>query len=432
LKNIIDIIKNKFSIKSKLNKAVEVKNDDELVPSIVFVNKPITDIAEDIVGFDTQINTIKEAIDDGADMIALVADYGAGKSSIADILYKGEKTFQKTRINLWDSISVVKNDTNSDDGVQETDVNDNISLLTKSFLYQLANGYDSKDENSLNISKLTAYVTKRLSNSHNLISFASASDKLWKNLLTSTIFIGLFLVLYYGEKVSCFFNKPFMTMMRDISPAFLIIGIAVCVWSMRDAAMAFANIKNSDSKKAEINDVFDVYNIVARKLSDNAYEAKQIVIIEDLDRIVDKKLIIGFLKEIYRFHNLLSEDIRNKFVFIIALKPESSLIGEIEEDNNHVYSKLFDLIVYLKPIHLSDYEAVLLNLINSGTNKKQKERLVQLLTNKEYSEEDNDIFKDRLPSEFKWIVQGDIDDSFVKRPLKSSYRYNGFVKKQEL
>lgn len=407
LKDIIDKIKNIFSIKSKPNESAEAKNSEELVPSIVFVNKPITDIAEDIVGFDTQINTIKEAINDGADMIALVADYGAGKSSIADILYKNDKSFQKTRINLWDSISIgkIKKEGYENGGIDE-EMNDNISLLTKSFLYQLANGYDSKEENALNLSKLTTYVTKRLSNSHNLISFASSSDKLWGNLLISTVLIGIFLVLYYGEKLSCFFNSSFMTLLRDISPAFLITGIAVCIWSIREAAVAFTNIKNSDSKKAEINDVFDVYDIIARKLADNACEAKQIVIIEDLDRIVDKKLIIGFLKEIYRFHNLLSENIRKEFVFIIALKPESSLIGEFKEDNNHMYSKLFDLIVYLKPIHLSDYESVLLNLINSKTNKKQKERLVQLLTNKEYSK-DNDIFKDRLPAEFKWIVQGD-------------------------
>lgn len=394
-------------MKSKNNIVVVKKTENKVTPSIVFVNKPITDIAEDIVGFDTQINTIKEAINDGADMIALVADYGAGKSSIADILYKNEKSFQKTRINLWDSISMGTNERKKPGDINiDEDINDNISLLTKSFLYQLANGYDSKEENAFNLSKLTTYVTKRLSNSHNLISFACSSDKLWKNLLISTFLIGAFLVLYYGEKTSCFFNNSFMNLLRDISPAFLITGIATCIWSIREASIAFTNIKNSDTKKAEINDVFDVYNIIARKLVDNAYEAKQIVIIEDLDRIVDKKLIIGFLKEIYRFHNLLSENIRKEFVFIIALKPESSLIGEIKEDNNHMYSKLFDLIVYLKPIHLSDYESVLLNLINSETNKKQKERLVQLLTNKEYSE-DNDIFKERLPAEFKWIVQGD-------------------------
>ena len=86
------LLKNFFNKASTENKEKQAPENSSTMPyePIVFVNKPISNIDDDIVGFRSQIETIKEAIDSGADMIALVADYGAGKSVKVEL----EKSFK--------------------------------------------------------------------------------------------------------------------------------------------------------------------------------------------------------------------------------------------------------------------------------------------------------------------------------------------------
>lgn len=70
-----------------------------------FVNKPIQSISEDLVGFDTHINAIKSAINSGANTIGIISDYGAGKSSLTELLTLDDENYCKPiKVNLWDSL----------------------------------------------------------------------------------------------------------------------------------------------------------------------------------------------------------------------------------------------------------------------------------------------------------------------------------------
>lgn len=55
--------------------------DNENFKPIVFVNNPVKRQKDDIVGFDSQVETLACAIESGANMIGVIADYGSGKSS---------------------------------------------------------------------------------------------------------------------------------------------------------------------------------------------------------------------------------------------------------------------------------------------------------------------------------------------------------------
>ena len=127
-------------------------------------------------------------------------------------------------------------------------------------------------------------------------------------------------------------------------------------------------------------------------------QKKRLIIVEDLDRISDKSVIIGFLKELYRFQTSM-EKYKNRFVFIISIKPEAMLKKveghEFEFDDDKIYSKLFDLVISLKPIHYDDYDSVLLALIESERNKK--DNLEALIGEK---------IKESLPQSIKWIKKG--------------------------
>lgn len=129
---------------------------------------------------------------------------------------------------------------------------------------------------------------------------------------------------------------------------------------------------------------------------------KRLVIIEDLDRITDKTLVVEFLKELYRFHDTLGEYSKN-FVFVVSIKPETSLKPNIANDEK-VYTKIFDTVISLKPIHFDDYDSVLLKLIDN--NQKQKCELEKLIEVE---------IKDTLPQSFKWIKKG---ENLTLRDLK--------------
>ena len=104
-------------------------------------------------------------------------------------------------------------------------------------------------------------------------------------------------------------------------------------------------------REVEINDVFDTYRVIAQKLTPVCKNKKQLVFIDDLDRINDKKTIIAFLKELYRFQDSITKN-KDRIVFIISVKPESELInnqdnltttnGSVILDTSPVYPKVFD------------------------------------------------------------------------------------------
>ena len=134
------------------------KNDNNVYAPIVFVNTPISDALYDVIGFDSQVKTLRAAIDDEANMIGIIANYGTGKSSMTELLSQsfsvdGNKPI---KINMWDCLGRST--------ACKDKLNENISNLTKSFLYQLSNGKDRK---------FGSYINKILSKNYGNISFAT-------------------------------------------------------------------------------------------------------------------------------------------------------------------------------------------------------------------------------------------------------------------
>lgn len=363
------------------------KIEIEKYQPIVFVNNPITDSTEDVIGFDSQVETIQCAIDNGANMIGIIADYGSGKSSMAEMLSLSEQDKGNPlpiKINMWDCLSNI----NSNNKISE-----NVSTLTKSFLYQLSNGYSAK---------LGKYVNKILSKNYGSIALTiNDSKRFWGWFVTA----GICYTIYQIAKISGTGIMKHLPTFCDIlaswlklsAPIFLFVAIITIILGMKDAYIAFSHWNMAHRREPEINDVFDTYNIIIEKIKPKD-DKKQLVFIDDLDRINEKKLIVEFLKELYRFQDSLGED-KDKFVFIISIKPESEL-KEIKDNNDNiaideVYSKIFDLTLSLKPIHFDDYDSILLKLLKN--NPEQKKNLEKLI--------DHDI-QDVLPESFRWIKRG--------------------------
>lgn len=69
--------------KRKQNNKIEGNNN-----SVVYINKPINEINNDVLGINTHLNRIDKAIDKGANVIGIIGDYGTGKSSLIELLKK--------------------------------------------------------------------------------------------------------------------------------------------------------------------------------------------------------------------------------------------------------------------------------------------------------------------------------------------------------
>lgn len=217
---------------------------------------------------------------------------------------------------MWDSISNKPN-------------NNDISDLTKSFLYQLANG--NNDANG--ISKLSRYISKRMSKNFNTISFSTISTKLWKSGIGAAILYALYRV-FSQENVGFLSENSniFLKVAKDFHPFFIVLAVVAVVYGILDTSIAFSNWKKTNDNHLENNDIFELYDEIATKLVKNSYENKQIVLIEDLDRVDNKVSVKAFLKELYRFQNSVSSELKDKFVFIIAIKPEALLEGTKNEN----------------------------------------------------------------------------------------------------
>lgn len=374
----------------------EMNKSNNTVKPIVFVNNPIKSAKDDVIGFLDQVEMISCAIDDGeASMIGVIADYGTGKSSITEMLkdkYVKAGYPEPIKINMWDSLSESNNSQN----------NNQVSDLTKSFLFQLANGHDGK---------LGSYVNKLLSKNYGIISFASNRFKMlfWCFFASAICF-----VLY---KISGVSGTGIMQHLPDwcnvasswfklLSPILILASAILAIFGIKDISVAFSHWKMTNTKSPEINDIFDIYRIIADEICPSKSK-KQLVFIDDLDRIGSKEVVISFLKELYRFQDSIC-DKKSKFVFIVSVMPESNLLmgnqggeeggekgGEKGGENSNVFSKIFDTTLYLKPIHFDDYDSILLQLIKGNDNKKQAlENLI------------GENIDEHLPDAFKWIKRG--------------------------
>ena len=363
---------------------------------IVFVNNPVKDSEHDVIGFDAQVKTLQDAIDGGATMIGVIADYGTGKSSMTELLCnsfvkKGHPN--PIKINMWDSLTQanLKDDTAG------------VPNLTRSFLSQLANGKGST---------FSSYINKLLSKNYGNISFASSNPwRFWLFALMAGLLFGLHMMAAVsGTGVMAQLPKwlewikvviPFI---KALSPWFLVLAIASLLWGLVNLSIVFSHWKMPSRREVEINDVFDTYRIIAEKLTPVCKKKKRLVFIDDLDRINDKRIIIAFLKELYRFQDSITKN-KDRIVFIVSVKPESELInnqgnspseiGVAATDMSLVYPKVFDTTLFLKPIHFDDYDSILLRLIKSAPEKK---KALEELIGKEIEKS--------LPYSFRWIKNG--------------------------
>ena len=205
------------------------ENSNRNYTPIVFVNSPISNLKEDAIGFKEQLNILEKSIKNGAKMIGLIAGYGTGKSSLTELLckeYVSQGNPLPIRINLWDSFS--NNSSTSGQG-------NVISNLTKSFLYQLSNGYNPN---------FGQYINKMLGRNYGHLSFSV------NNFRSFAIFAIVAGICYAISKISTMTNtgiteylpqavKDILPFLRIAGPFFFLISIICIVFGLKNRNVVF-------------------------------------------------------------------------------------------------------------------------------------------------------------------------------------------------
>lgn len=344
--------------------------------SIVYLNKPIESSNEDAIDVSTYVERLDSAIDCGAKMIGVISPFGAGKSSVISLLQHkhAEKSEhekeQFVKISMWSNIT---DEGNKKEGTHS---------FHKSFLYQIASQIDFKTG---------TYVSRRLSRNYGLLKL-SLKDR--KSSIVAVVFVLLLSITLFSNSLGMLFPQINGTI--DIVKFTSAVGaFIILIILLIKADIVFSSNKSEGNLNIDDNEIMDLYRstilserrpCVRRrtKPQNSDYKKKYIIVVEDLDRSNDSKVVINFLKEIRKYY--LSDELKSKYkndlTFIITVKPESLLKGNTnidinsEQNSESLYAKLFDYTVNLQTINIDNYEAVLSGLLNEKEDQIRELKIV--------------------------------------------------------
>lgn len=373
--------------------------------SVVFVNKPIMDDNEDLIGIESYIKRVEKAIDEGSNVIGIVGDYGIGKSSLIRLiknkynketitLKKGRKEISEFKnkvipVNLWGK-----------DKLKDEE-------LTAEFLFQISNGCNKN---------FASYIAKKIGKNYGIIGIDTSESKILKKILWPLILVVIYFIInllppnFYESFIYTNFNQMVTfsdkwlwlknciiitySIVVGVKYVFLAIPIYMIAKLFLNKTIIFSWLNSQGNINRSNIDFYELYLEIAEKLVEEmTEEGKCIVVIDDLDRTDDKKIVINFIKEVYKFINILKEKQRNKIVFIIEVKDESAL--EVEDEKNKIegiYKKIFAFKVNLNGIYFRDYERVLLKILKDN---KYIQELLEI------------TIEDVLPNDFSYIIRGE-------------------------
>ena len=365
----------------------------------VKLENPIESSKEDILGFDSEAKRLKSAIKEGANTIGLISDFGAGKSSIINLLKRKLCCFKYkiVKINLWDDdLSIISD--------KDTVSPNSVVKLHKSFLRQL----------SLQLHRYRLnYVNKRLNLNYGIakISFPNYRTLFaWLISYLSVLGVIIFLISKYFLGIKTINAISYTDKISLLNKAITLIPLTflifIILFIIFNKEVLFSLWNSSKDRNITEEDTIELYNDLVSPIFFWRIR-KLLIVIEDLDRINNDELVKYYVKEFYRIYiEGNNNKCKNGITFIFCLKDEflyksnqkneeekskqdEELIKEINK-NERKFLKLFDYICNLPSIYINDYEEVLKQLV---VNDKLLKNLIN--TN------ELDI------NELQWIIRGE-------------------------
>ena len=144
--------------------------------ALVFLNTPIYDKSEDILGIQAHVDSLQAAIDSGAQMIAVTSPFGAGKSSVTELLHSQNANQKVINVSMWSHLCQSETPSSTHSTTE----------LHRSFLYQIVSQLNAK---------AGAYISRRLSKNYGLLKLHTESVGYYVVAFISLVFFILGYVL---------------------------------------------------------------------------------------------------------------------------------------------------------------------------------------------------------------------------------------------
>lgn len=347
---------------------------------MIFLSNSIEDSEKDIIGFNTYVEKLNSAIDKNAQMIAITSPFGSGKTSIIELLRKKRATNDNEKflfVQMWSELNA-------------SNIENNTCELHKNLLYQIACGISKRKG---------TYINRRLSNNYGLLKLHVNRTKYLISLIIAILSSGLGWLIKEQSDIVLKYLPCLEKVIQYLPVLSFIVAIVLLIIVLTGAEIIFSSKQSESQRVVEADEIIDLY----RNEIVNKKDEKYIVVIEDLDRTNDGDAVIHFLKELRKYY-IISDTINsdNNVVFIVNIKPESILNQEVEEKRNklcktyieeesgHIqetntithdeqdslYAKLFDYVLNLQTINITDYDTILCGLLEENKIYLQTRLLV--------------------------------------------------------
>ncbi len=324
---------------------------------MVFLHSPIEDETKDIVGVDTYVDKLSAAISNGAQMIAIISRFGAGKSSIAELLTKKRGKIKNEKIiklSMWSQSTALQSD-KSTDGAALVD-------LHRTFVYQLASQIDIRTG---------TYISRRLSKNYGLLKLGINSRLYWALLIAAIMLLGFGWLV--KENIDVFQYLPITKIPIEYWGLFVLCGALMALFVFARADIIFSTKVSEGKREIDEVEIIDLYRLEILKSKNSlGYKKHYVVIVEDLDRATNKDAVVDFLTELRKYYVTSNKGNRvhkNIVTFIVNIMPEENLIkntSRFKEDA--LYPKLFDFMLNLRPINIDNYDSILNGLLEGKRN----------------------------------------------------------------
>lgn len=437
--------KSNVTIDEKTKKGKKAKYD------LLFVDKPIEDKSEDILNITEYVDSLNNAIEQGASFISINSSYGAGKSSVCNLLKTNRKYNKVSTVSLWDAVidkpdvhkckknQLIFSDETKKTNAQiiETDEENNESeeealSYYKSFLYKLSSDYNSI-RNAKYVSgvlnKKTGLFTMLLRNNWLVLAFCVFVFCVILFLVTSR----LDLIRYRQIEIiketltQCISENSIMyqiirkvyRLRNIIEIGSIIIGFICTLIVVFKGKVVYSSWKVEKDRLLTTEDIIDLYIQIIKDAVRCGNRKKNLIIIEDIDRNIDDNynVVIDFIKSMSKLNKHTCRDPReNKklksIVFIFCID-EQKLVNAANKhsdiDSNEQILKLFDYRLDLGVVHYDNFKGFMRTLLENNNIENVKELGLLLNSSK------NNIR----------LLKNELNDCFLKyRTLKTRFGDN--------
>lgn len=315
------------------------------------VNGPVETDEDDMFDMDIQCQEIEGAIKANARLIGVISDFGGGKTSLLRLLARKNKRFKLCSICLWNHMK----DEDKDD-------TENISSLTHSFLYQLAKEAVS--------SRFARHINRMISRNYGMISFGVYWG-LW--VLPIVIWVTAMYCLPHflpNYPIICpegSFVSTLCKFLVNSEKNLNYVTLAFFFFTLGAGGITYTSKESLGVRKPGIVDSYEIFDYIIEVARRKHWSKKLLICIEDLDRVESEEDFSRFIKEVYKYKSILSKKQLKKVIFLLSTSPESIYRKnngkKADQDREHLYSKIFDYTVELKPIHIKQRKAIILKLL---------------------------------------------------------------------